>query len=112
MKSSTELTRVAKDIFYEEIPAVANMTGADPVLLYQGITLPHIQNMAKNGGNPLGVLTPDGPLYLIHVACWWQNEADNAAICQLLSTVLTRITAEAKARSVQNDYIYMDYASQ
>lgn len=68
--------------------------------------------MAKNGGNPLGLSAEDGPFYIIQVACMWSNEKDDASIYKMISTVLTRIKAEAVARGVENDYVYMNYGSQ
>lgn len=111
VKADQELADIAKDIFYEELPAAVNVAGANPVLLYQGITEPQIKAMQKNGGNPLGISPADGPLYLIHVACWWENEADDATIYTFITQVLKRIKAEATKRGKDNDYIYMNYAS-
>jgi hypothetical protein len=110
VKADASLATVAKDIFYQELPAVANVAGANPVLLYQGITAPQIKAMQKNGGNPLGLAVADGPLYLIHVACWWNNAADDAAIYAFVTKVLNRIKAAATAIGKQNDYLYMNYA--
>ena len=111
VKADQSLADLAKDIFYQELPATANVSGANPVLLYQGITVPQIKAMAKNGGNPLGLSASDGPLYLIHVACWWNNAADDATIYTFITKVLNRIKAEATKINKQNDYIYMNYAS-
>ncbi|KAL8880398.1 MAG: hypothetical protein Q9198_002184 [Flavoplaca austrocitrina] len=111
VKADNDLASLAKDIFFDEIPSVANVAGVNPVLLYQGITVPQLQKMKQNGGNPLGLDASDGPFYLIHVACWWQNEADDAKVYQMVSRVLKRIKEEAESRGKQNDYIYMNYAS-
>lgn len=111
VKANAEIARGARDIFFDELPAAANITGANPVLIFQGITEGQIKNGQRNGGNPLGLNVADGPLYLIHVACWWENEADDTAVYTLISKVLTRIEAAAKALGVQNDYIYMNYGS-
>jgi len=110
VKLNQEIADLAKDIFYEELPSTANVAGINPVLLYQGITTGQIKAMAKNGGNPLG-LSPEEPLYLIHVACWWENAADDDTVYAFITQVLNRITARAKERGVDNDYIYMNYAS-
>ncbi|EEY16475.1 FAD binding domain-containing protein [Verticillium alfalfae VaMs.102] len=83
----------------------------NPVMIFQAITTGQMARMRANGGNPLGLDAADGPLYLIHVACLWQDAAGDAAIYAMISTVLARITAEAKALGLQNDYVYMNYAS-
>lgn len=67
--------------------------------------------MTKNSGNPLGLSAKNGPLYIIQIVCWWQNEEDDAAIYQMASTVLERIKTKAASLGVQNDYVYMNYAS-
>lgn len=68
--------------------------------------------MTKNGGNPLGLSAEDGPFYIIQISCWWNNEDDDAAFYNMISTVLTRIKDVASSLGVQNDYVYMNYASQ
>ncbi|CRK46114.1 hypothetical protein BN1723_006893 [Verticillium longisporum] len=111
VKADARLARLARDIFYDEYPAAEAVAGANPVMIFQAITTGQMARMRANGGNPLGLDAADGPLYLIHVACWWQDAAGDAAIHAMISTVLARITAEAKALGLQNDYVYMNYAS-
>lgn len=112
VKLDQRLADEAKDIFYQETAAIANVAGANPVIIYQGITLGQLAAMTKNGGNPLGISTADGPLYLIHIACWWNNASDDTRVYSALSKVLVRISDRAKALGKMNDYIYMNYASQ
>lgn len=109
VKADASLAVQAKDIFYNLLPAMANVAGANPVLIYQGITLPMIEAMQKNGGNPLGISVSDGPLYLIHVACWWDNASDDATVYAFVTNVLNQIKAAATKIGKQNDYIYMNY---
>ena len=111
VKANADMAKIARDIFFEELPAVADVSGANPVLIFQGITVPQMNHMSKNGGNPLGLDPADGPLYLMHIACWWENASDDQTIYAFISKVLTRIDASAKELGVQNDYIYMNYAS-
>ena len=111
IKVNEEMAHVARDIFYQEYPAAAKVAGANPVLIFQGITQGQIKAMAKNGGNPLGLNDPKQPLFLIHVACWWNNASDDATIYAMITKILTRIKAEAKKRNANSDYIYMNYAS-
>jgi len=65
--------------------------------------------MQKNGGNSLGISISDGPLYLIHVACWWENASDDATIYAFITDVLTQIKTAATEIGKQNDYLYMNY---
>ena len=96
VKASEALAAVAKDIFFNNTALFAGVTGANPVLLFQGITLPEVQAMAKRGGNPLGLAASDAPFYLIHVACWWENASDDATVYAAASKILTAIKAQAK----------------
>lgn len=111
VKADPRIAALARDIFFEELPAIENLAGANPVLIYQGITEGQIEHMSRDGGNPLGLDVSKGPLYLMHIACWWQDAADDAAIYETVSKILSRINAEAKAMGVGNDYVYMNYAS-
>lgn len=111
VKANSAIAKIARDIFFEEYPAVEGVSGGNPVLIMQGITEGQIKNMAKNGGNALGLSVADGPLYLMHIASWWLNESDDETIHKFISKVLTRIQTEAKKRGLENDYVYMNYAS-
>ncbi|KAH6690599.1 hypothetical protein F5X68DRAFT_203314 [Plectosphaerella plurivora] len=111
VKADPRIATIARDIFFEELPAIEGFASANPVLIFQGITEGQIKHMSANGGNPLGIKPSDGPLYLIHVACWWEDAANDEAIYKTISKILTRINNEAKAIGVKNDYVYMNYAS-
>jgi hypothetical protein len=112
VKADAEFAKAARDIFFEEQPAVADVAGANPVLIFQGITTSQMKHMTKRGGNPLGLSAADGPLYLMHIACWWNNASDDRAIYKFISKVLARIDNAAADEGLQNDYIYMNYASE
>lgn len=111
VKPDKNLASIAKDIFFEEFPAVADVAGSLPVFIFQGITEPMMEQMAKNGGNALGLDASDGPLILMLIACWWEDEEDDATVYEFASKVVSRVTEEVKARGLHDDYIYMNYAS-
>lgn len=110
-KVDVELLGIAKDIFYDELSTVSGVKGSMPVMIHQGISVPIMESMLKNGGNALGLNPSDGPLYLIHIAFWWENEEDDATVYEFVSRVLEQITAEAERRLLGSNYIYMNYAS-
>lgn len=134
IKASRVVAQAAVDIFFDEVVAVENVTGATPAMLFQGITkgeykalsspalvtadidrfpgAGQLKAMEKNGGNPLGLAVENGPLYMIQISSSWENEEDDKAIYQMISTVFERIRAAAVSEGVQNDYVYMNYASQ
>ena len=76
------------------------------------ITTGVLQATKKNGGNPLGLSVEGGPYYLIQISASWSNEADDARMYQMASSVLQRVKAVAVSEGVQNDWVYMNYASQ
>ena len=139
VKASRAVAQAAIDIYYDEIATVADVAGVSPAMVWQGITegesillysvlnthyhLPAhdtnawltigvLEATKKNGGNALGLSVEDGPLYLIELSCLWENEEDDTRMYQMMSTVLEKIKAVAVSEGVQNDYIYMNYASQ
>ncbi|KAK1961422.1 FAD binding domain-containing protein [Colletotrichum sublineola] len=111
-KAGIEIVKLARDIYYEELPAVADVPGIRPNLVFQGITVPMLEHMQGNGGNALGLKVEDGPLYIVQVPIMWGNKEDDEAVYAFASRVLERINAEAEARGLSHDYVYMNYASQ
>lgn len=98
-------------LFYSMIPQVANVTGAQPVIIYQGITEPMLNNMKNHGGNALGLDASKGPVHLMHISCWWTNKSDDETIYSFVNSFWEQVVAKAKTAGVYNEYIYMNYAS-
>ncbi|KAK7441284.1 hypothetical protein CaCOL14_006156 [Colletotrichum acutatum] len=111
-KADKGLVDAAQEIYFEEVLAVTDLPGILPTLVFQGITIPMLKHMQQNGGNALGLNVEDGPFYIILLSIMWSNEEDDDKIYSFASTVMERINDEAKARGVENDYIYMNYAAQ
>ncbi|KAJ0120475.1 fad binding domain containing protein [Diaporthe amygdali] len=112
IRASRAVAQAATDIFFEEVVAVSDVPGANPVMVWKGITEGLLNATKKHGGNPLGLSAEDGPFYLIQLSCWWENEEDDPRMYRMISTVLKRIKAAAVSEGVQNDWVYMNYASQ
>ncbi|KAJ5747721.1 FAD linked oxidase N-terminal [Penicillium nucicola] len=98
-------------LFYSMIPQIANVTGAQPVIIYQAITEPMLKNMNNHGGNALGLAGSTGPVHLMHIACWWTNKSDDETIYSFVNSFWEKVVAQAKTLGVYNEYIYMNYAS-
>ncbi|KAJ5951322.1 uncharacterized protein N7479_009735 [Penicillium vulpinum] len=98
------------NLWFSMIPQMANVTGGQPVLIYQGITEPMLNNMNNYGGNPLGLAGSAGPVHLLHVAFWWNNSSDDNTVYAFVNSFLEKVLAEAKVVGVYNEYIYMNYA--
>lgn len=140
-RASRAVAQAAADIYYEEIAAVADVEGGGSAMVWQGITggksaasypflnypllfvwliantdcfpTPGVlEATKKNGGNALGLSVEDGPLYIIQVSSRWDKEEDDERMYRMISTVFERIKAAAVSEGVQNDYLYMNYASQ
>lgn len=111
-KIDRDLLAFARDLYYETTPPLVALQGVRPTIVFQGITVPQLRHMKKHGGNPLGLDAKDGPLFLILVSAMWEDEAHDAAVYGWISDMLTKITAEAERRGVENDYVYMNYGSQ
>lgn len=99
------------DTFYSMIPQVAHVSGVMPVIIYQGITEPILKKMTNYGGNALGLEASTGPIILMHVSCWWTNESDDNTVYEFINSFWDKVIAQAKSLGVDNDYIYMNYAS-
>lgn len=111
-KLTKEMLQTAYKIWFEELPSVSDVPSLLPTFVYQGITGKQLENTARNGGNPLGISVEDGPLLLIHILVTWSGTADDDKVQTFASRVLSRIKAEAVTQGAQNDYVYMNYASQ
>ncbi|KAK2029035.1 FAD binding domain-containing protein [Colletotrichum zoysiae] len=112
VKADVEIVELARNIYFEEVPAVVDLPGSLPVLVFQGITVPMLKHMQSDGGNALGLKVEDGPFYIVQVPIMWSNKEDDDAMYAFASRVLGRTNAEAEARGLSNDYVYMNYASQ
>ncbi|GAB1194205.1 hypothetical protein APSETT444_003446 [Aspergillus pseudonomiae] len=104
--------RWAAEYFFEVMPQAANISGGNPVIIYQALTEPMLANMTKFGGNALGLDTSQGPLILFNMAFWWDNAADDNAVYAFIYDYFKVITEEAKKRGIAHQYIYMNYGSQ
>lgn len=111
-KLDKDFTTFVKDVFFEEIAAIADAASLIPAATLQVITSPMLENMAKKGGNPLGITTADGPLLILNLNMMWANAADDTRILKANSNIVKRTVAEAESRGLAVDYIYMNYASQ
>lgn len=112
IKADSEILTYAREYFFETVLTVADIPGIIPNIVMQGITVPQMQQMKKSGGNALGLDPADGPLYIIQLCGMWTNASDDDKVYAWMTDVLNKIKAAAKAKGVDNDYVYMNYASQ
>jgi FAD/FMN-containing dehydrogenase len=110
-KVDKDIFKTFIDIFFEMLPAIADAAGILPVLSFQAITVPAMQKMQQNGGNALGLNPDDGPIFICNLAIMWTNVTDNTRIMSFSNSLYERLVAEADKKGLNNDYIYMNYAS-
>lgn len=101
-----------RDVFFEEVLAIADAAAIVPALTLQVITVPMLRNFAKNGGNPLGLSEEDGPLLLWMVNIMWGEKADDERVLGAAGKMRERSVEEGKKRGLFVEYTYMNYASQ
>lgn len=111
-KVNRDLFTFLVNTFYAELPAVQDVTGFFPSISIQPITAGQLKGMQKNGGNALGLNPSNGPLFVMNMSSRWANASDDARILALFSTIIKKVKAEAQSKGLDNDYIYMNYASQ
>lgn len=109
-KLDKELATIAKDVFYEELPAVIDVADVTPAISLQVLTESILEKMNKRGGNALGLSSADGPIMNYLVALKWSNPADDAKMHGLAERVKDRVVAAAAAQGKTNPYLYMNYA--
>jgi len=111
-KLDEDMASTIKDIYFEELPSILNVTNVLPALSLQVITEPIIEKTRMNGGNALGLDPKNGPLILALMTVSWSNSADDNRIHKFSALVNERSVAAAKAKGKHNDYMYMNYGSQ
>lgn len=112
--SKLDKTHVAaiRDIFFDELQPIVNVSGLVPAATLQVITKGQLDGMQKNGGNPLGLPAGNGPYTLLNLNMMWTNLADDAAVLAVNQRIVDRTVALAQQMGLYEDHIYMNYASQ
>jgi len=106
------LTSDIFEIYVEETNKIVNVSGIIPVLTIQVITLPQLRHMSQNGGNALGIENSTSPILLINLSAMWTNVSDDEDVMQAQSNVISRSVARSVELGLENDFLYMNYASQ
>ncbi|KFH48316.1 Bifunctional solanapyrone synthase-like protein [Hapsidospora chrysogenum ATCC 11550] len=99
-------------IYKDEVEGIKDAPGIVPSAVFQLITEDMITHMSKNGGNPLGLQSQQGPLNLLNIAISWSNAADDARILAAAQRMVDRSRAAAQARGLDHPFLYQNYASQ
>lgn len=110
-KLDKDLATAAKDIFFEELPAIYDIDGLLPAISLQVLTEPILEKTTRNGGNALGLDPKGGPIMNGLVAIKWKLQADDERVNDFARKVVDRAVATAKAKGKFEKYLYMNYAS-
>ncbi|KAF1922609.1 FAD-binding domain-containing protein [Didymella exigua CBS 183.55] len=97
--------------FFELLPNIVSAENLLPTISIQLLTIPQLQQMQKHGGNALGISTADGPMFIMNLGTMWTSPADDARIFKFNNDIIARVREEASKKGLNNDYIYMNYAS-
>lgn len=97
--------------FYELLPDIISAENLIPTVTIQLLTVPQMQQMQKYGGNALGLNPADGPLFIMNLASMYTNPADDHRVFKFQQDFITKVQAEAEKKGLNNNYIYMNYAS-
>ncbi|KAF3037314.1 hypothetical protein E8E12_002386 [Didymella heteroderae] len=66
----------------------------------------------EQGGNAMECDVAQDPIHIIQLACSWNNAFDDDKAYQVISDIMKQIKKESIALGVDNDWVYMIYASQ
>lgn len=112
VKANYEIASRSVDIFFKAIGELSAVDGAFPVLIWQHITEGSLKGSQRQGGNAMGFDVAEGPIHIIQLACSWNKATDDAKVYEVMSDIMKQIKKESIVLSVDNDWVYMNYASQ
>lgn len=98
--------------FFNEVATLVDVEQILQVMAIQPITEGALKAMQKNGGNALGLDPKNGPYFVLNFNSAWDNKEDEPKFQKVISKIIDTVKAEARSRGLDNDFIYMNYASQ
>jgi hypothetical protein len=110
-KLDKDLLKSIMDIYFEMLVPLQDVANLFPVLSFQAITIPAMEKMQQNGGNALGLDPKNGPIFICNLGMMWTDDADDNRVMSFSNALMQRLVAEAKSKHLDNDFIYMNYAS-
>ncbi|KAL4879682.1 hypothetical protein BJY04DRAFT_208584 [Aspergillus karnatakaensis] len=110
-KLDEDFAKWAVDHWFSVLPQISNIPGAIVGLIFQAITEPVLEKMSYAGGNALGLDVSGGPILMMHVLGMWNSGSDDDSINDFINEFFDDAVSEAKSRGVDNNFVYMNYAS-
>ena len=112
LKIDRQLMQFAIDTFYTQYATVADVEQILLIMAFQPITKPAMQAMRKNGGNALGLDPENGPYFIINFNAAWNSKEDESKFHEVIDSIIVALKTEAKRRDFDNDFVYLNYASE
>ncbi|KAF3044470.1 hypothetical protein E8E12_011002 [Didymella heteroderae] len=100
------------DTFFAQVATIADVAQVLQIMAIQPITKSAMQAMQKNGGNTLGLDPKTGPYFVLNFNSAWTMAEDEPKFFGVILNVIKAVKAEAQTRGLDNDYIYLNYASE
>jgi hypothetical protein len=112
LKMNRGLLDFIVDAFFTEVATIADVEQVLQVMAIQPITKGAMQAMQKNGGNALGFDPENGPYFVLNFNSAWTRAEDEPKFFGVISNVIKAVKAEAQKHGLDNDLIYLNYASE
>ncbi|KAE8454649.1 hypothetical protein EG329_000272 [Mollisiaceae sp. DMI_Dod_QoI] len=90
--------------------AIHTVPGLTVACIFVPLTIPMLQQTAKNGGNAMG-LTADTPLMLFLLEVTWDNASDQPAVLQFAQNFISEANATAHSMGVNHPYVHLNHAA-
>lgn len=112
LKMDRRLLQFVVDAFFEQEATVADVEKILLAMAVQPITEGALAAMQKNGGNALGLNPDNGPYFVLNFNAAWTKQEDEPKFHNAISNVIKAAKSEAQRRGLDNDFIYLNYASE
>ncbi|KAK8093527.1 hypothetical protein PG997_000212 [Apiospora hydei] len=91
------------DVFWDAVGgALGGVKGVLPLLIWQHVTEASLKASKRNGGIPWGLIRLAG----LYLSCSWR------LVYKTMSDIMKQIKQESRDLGIENDWVYMNYASQ
>ncbi|KAF2114827.1 FAD binding domain-containing protein [Lophiotrema nucula] len=112
LKMDRQLLQFIVDTYYAVYATTANVEQILFIMAIQPVTEGAMKAMQKNGGNAVGLNPAKGPYFILNFNAAWTVAADEAKFHHAINTIIKTVKAEAKRRGLDNDFVYLNYASE
>ncbi|KAE8862147.1 hypothetical protein PTNB29_04709 [Pyrenophora teres f. teres] len=112
LKMDRQLLDFVVSTFYAQEATVADVEKILLIMAIQPITVSATKAMQKNGKNALGIDPAGGPYFILNFNAAWNNKDDEPKFQAVIAEIIRLVKAEAGRRGLDNDFVYLNYASE